>query len=288
MTTVFGPEIIARSMSLATTGAGSKPFRFGRHWQYHPRSDRHSKIASWALMFDLMLASPLLCSHVADGKVAIGINHEMRDFAQNRAKNLDLVVCRSSSEVANGTFAELTERYQIVLSAAERQMLDGLPASPLAIPDTILLAVEAKACMTEYGKARPRLYDELNSSHLTIHGDTTSAIAAGFVLLNSSPTFVSPLRNPWNLGALPDVVSQHRQPDDMRSVAAKVAELPRRSQSGQDGFDALAIMVIECANDGSPVAAVPGAAGRDFPAIFDYGQTVGRIAHIYATRFSAL
>lgn len=288
MTRPFGLEIIARSMSLATTGAGSKPFKFGRHWQYHPRSDRHSKIASWALMFDIMLASPLLRSHVAGGKVAIGINHEMRDFAQNRAKNLDLVVCRASEESAVGTFAELTERYQIVLSPAERHELDALPAAPLAIPQTVILAVEAKACMTEYGKARPRLYDELNSSHLTIHGDTNSAIAAGFVLLNASSTFVSPLRNLWALGALPEVVSLHRQPENMRSVAAKVAELPRRSQQGQDGFDALAIAVIECSNDGTPVSAVPSAAGRDFPSIFDYGQAVGRIAHIYATRFSAL
>jgi hypothetical protein len=284
----FGLGIIARSMSVATTGTGSKPFMFGRQWQYHPRSDRHSKIASWALMFDLMLASPLLRSHVASGKVAVGINHEMRDFAQNRAKNLDLVVCRAGGAGAGGTFAELVDRYRIVLDPVEKRALDALPTAPLAIPQTVLLAVEAKACMTEYGKARPRLYDELNSSHLTIHGDTNSAIAAGFVLLNAASTFVSPLRNGWPPGALPDVVSQHRQPEEMRSVAAKVAELPRRSQPGQDGFDALAIAVIECANDGSPVVAVPHSAGRDFPAIFDYSQTVGRIAHIYATRFSAL
>ena len=283
-----GLEIIARSISVATTGAGAKPFKFGRRWQYHPRSDRHSKIASWALMFDLMMASPLLRRHIAEGKVAVGINHEMRDFAQNRAKNLDLVVCRGGEARAGDNFVELIERYEIVLLPSERRALHGLPVAPLAIPQTVLLAVEAKACMTEYGKARPRLYDELNSSHLTIHGDTNSAIAAGFVLLNLSPTFVSPLRNPWPLGTLPEEVSQHRQPQSLRSVAAKVAELPRRSQAGQEGFDALAIAVIDCANDGSPVSAIPEAAGRDFPAIFEYEQTVGRIAHLYATRFSAL
>ncbi|ESW95648.1 hypothetical protein X769_28260 [Mesorhizobium sp. LSJC268A00] len=32
-------------------------------------------------MYDLLLESELLRHHVATGKVAIGINHEMRDFA---------------------------------------------------------------------------------------------------------------------------------------------------------------------------------------------------------------
>lgn len=283
-----GLDIIARSMSVATVGGGSRPYQHGRAWQYHPRSDRHSKIASWALMFDLMRISPLLRKHMDHGKIAVGINHSMRDFARNRSKNLDLVICRSGNVDGRGTFADLADRYGIVLSSAEQAELRALPVAPLAAPNTVLLAVEAKACMTEFGKARPRLYDELNSSHLTIHGDTNSAIAAGFVLINASERFVSPLRNPWVSGALPDIVSTHRQPDDLRSVAAKVAELPRRSQPGHEGFDALAIAVVECVNDGTPVVAVPDAAGRDFPAIFDYAQTVDRIAHIYATRFSGL
>jgi hypothetical protein len=69
-------------------------FQFGDAWQYHPRSDRHSKVACWALMFDLIEACSLLRSHLEAGKVAIGINHTMRDFARDREKNLDLVVCR--------------------------------------------------------------------------------------------------------------------------------------------------------------------------------------------------
>ncbi|MES0160396.1 MULTISPECIES: hypothetical protein [unclassified Mesorhizobium] len=77
-----GLDIVARSMSVATSGSpGRKPFQNGNTWQYHPRSDRHSKIACWALMYDLLLESELLRHHVATGKVAIGINHEMRDFA---------------------------------------------------------------------------------------------------------------------------------------------------------------------------------------------------------------
>jgi hypothetical protein len=130
----------------------------------------------------------------------------------------------------------------------------------LANPSTVLMAMEAKACMTEFNKARPRLYDELNSSHLTIHGDTNSAIAAGFALINSAETFVSPIRNPWPMNSHPAVVSRHRQPEAHKSVAAKLAESPRRSQAGDEGFDALAIGVINCANDGSPVTVSRGQA----------------------------
>jgi hypothetical protein len=95
---MYGPDIFVRSNSVPTTGGPSgKPFKYGNAWQYHPRSDRHSKIARWAVMFDLLRECPLLRKHVADGKVAFGINHPMRDFAQNREKNLDFVILASQN-----------------------------------------------------------------------------------------------------------------------------------------------------------------------------------------------
>lgn len=244
-------------------------------------------------MFDLLGECELLRAHIGAGKVAIGINHTMRDFARNRAKNLDLVVCRASgadtaTKAPTRTFASLVQPYTIVLDAAEEQRLAQLPSATLAKPSTVLMALEAKACMTEFGKARPRLYDELNSSHLTIHGDTNGAIAAGFALVNAAETFISPIRNPWPIGSRATVVSGHNQPKDLRSVAAKLTELPRRSRPGEEGFDALAIGVINCSNDGAPVSVRNSASGSDYPEIYDYAQTVGRLAHIYATRFSSI
>lgn len=285
-----GPGIIARSMSVATTGgAKGKRFQHGNAWQYHPRSDRHSKIACWALMLDLLEACALLRSHITSGKVAVGINHGMRDFARNRAKNLDLVICTTAgTEKHRGTFAGLVAPYTIVLSDSDRKALDALPPIPLANPATVLMALEAKACMTEFGKARPRLYDELNSSHLTIHGDTDSAIAAGFALVNAAQTFVSPIRNPWSLLDHEPVVSSHNQPKNLCSVAAKLTELPRRSRPGEEGFDAFAITVIDCPNDGRAVQVKRGAPGEYYPEIYDYSQTIGRLAQLYATRFSSI
>jgi hypothetical protein len=243
-------------------------------------------------MFDLIGECGLLRAHLAAGKVAIGINHTMRDFARDREKNLDLVVCRAGTaerpklKGRPQTFAELVVPYTIELVDAERAKLAAMPAAPLAEPATVLMALEAKACMTEFGKARPRLYDELNSSHLTIHGDTNSAIAAGFALVNAAESFVSPLRNPWPLGSQPTIVNRHNQPRDLRSVAAKLAQLRRRSRPDGEGFDALAIGVVACANDGSPVTLRSNAGGRDYSESYDYEATIGRLAHIYATRFS--
>ena len=164
-------------------------------WQYHSRSDRHSKVACWGILFDLLQACPLLAQHVREKKIVFGINHEMRDFKLNRRKNLDLVLCSPASESkAALSFDELVDRYGIVLTEEELAALNGLPPLECAPVGTVYCALEAKACMTEHMKARPRLYDELNSSHQTIHGASDMVIAVGFVMVNFATEFVSPGR----------------------------------------------------------------------------------------------
>jgi hypothetical protein len=178
--------------------------------------------------------------------------------------------------------------YTIKLTAQEQAELADLPEVRLAKPATVLVAIEAKACMTEFGKARPRLYDELNSSHLTIHGDTNDAIAAGFVIVNISERFISPTRNHWKIGTQPTVINNHRQPSDAASVIEKIHQLMRRSKPGGEGFDAMGTVVIDCANDGTPITLFPGAPAPKSGDFDHYEQFIGRLAHLYATRFSAL
>jgi hypothetical protein len=83
---VHGPELLVESLS--QPGVTD---RYGNRWQYHPRSDRHSKLACWGIAFDLLSTSALLRRHVAEGRVTLGLNHRMVDFGTGRAKNLDLV-----------------------------------------------------------------------------------------------------------------------------------------------------------------------------------------------------
>jgi len=87
---------------------------------------------------------------------------------------------------------------------------------------------------------------------------------------------------------LPTIVSRHNQPKDLQSVAAKLMELPRRARPGEEGFDAFAIAVVDCANDGRPVTASSFAGAASMPGIYDYAQTIGRLGHLYATRFGSI
>jgi hypothetical protein len=252
----------------------------GGLWQYHSRSDRHSKVACWGILFDLLQSCPLLAEHVREGKIVFGINHEMRDFKLNRRKNLDLVLCSPASPPKEGMeFDELIDRYGIVLTEVERSTLKRLPSLQSAAVGTVYCALEAKACMTEHMKARPRLYDELNSSHQTIHGSSDMVIAVGFVMVNLAAEFISPGRG----GTTATV---HRQPDVTAKVIAKVEELPRRAALGQEGFDAMSISVVDCRNDGtSPVSLVTTPPAPGAGEIFHYDSMIRRVAHVYESRF---
>lgn len=296
---VHGPEILCRTLSTPTSGAGGKPFQYGNAWQYHSRSDRHSKVACWGLTLDLLLACPLLRKHIADGKVGLGINHELRDYRNNKKKNLDMVLCMSAgTSNAGGSkggargatdFAGLVRAYGIDLSPRQRTALDSLPALPIAGVSNVLVATEAKAAMTAFLKARPRLKDELTSSHQTIHGDTQHAIAAGLVLVNAAPSFISTDLNKFDLKKHPPIVTQHKQPRDAEKVIEGLRDLQRRATVADSGFDAIGVLVVECLNDGSPVLHVtqhpPAPSTQDD---FDYRRFVNRIAQLYATRFSAI
>jgi hypothetical protein len=275
---------------MSDSNSGASGYAHGNRWQYHPRSDRHSKVACWAVLFDLARAHGLLAAHVRDGKVAFGINHTMRDYRLDRAKDLDLVVCRRAALASGGvtSFAQMVPAYGIVLDEAQAKELAALPEIPITGVQTTLVALEAKAAFTEFGKARPRLYDELNSSHLTIHGDTDSAIAAGLALVNAAPSFVSPLRNPWALGSMPTKVTTHRQPRDVEVTLAKLHQLPRRSAIGQPGFDALGVVVVECRNDGSAVTSISGPPAPEPGDALHYDTFIERLTTIYSTRYGSL
>jgi len=140
--------------------------------------------------------------------------------------------------------------------------------------------------MTEHGKALPRLYDELNSSHLVIHGAADFAIAAGLAVVNVSETFLSPGRNKADLGANPPVITAHNQPAAAIRVIEKLLEIPRRTQQGAEGFDALGIIVIKLANDKSKVEIVHDHPARPSNDPFSYGQMIHRIASLYSIKFA--
>jgi hypothetical protein len=277
-----GPDILARSMSVPQITD-----KFGNQWQYHSRSDQHSKVACWALLFDLLNNCPLLKQHIADKKVGFGINHEMRDFKNNRSKYLDLVICTPGTPTgaSDSTFESLAGQYHIDLTPSQKSQLSSYPALTRVPVGSVHLALEAKAAMTEHVKALPRLFDELNSSHLAIHGSADFAIAAGFAIVNFANSFVSSDRNKFPLTGTSPVVTKHSQPKATERTIRKLEEIPRRTHGGAEGFDALGIVVLELKNDGSSASILrhtPAPAPAD---VWHYDQMIRRIASLYANKF---
>lgn len=282
---MYGPRILARTLSLHT-----REDRYGNRWQYHSRSDHHSKVACWGIVFDLLVNSPLLQRHVSEGRVFFGINHEMRDFVHDRKKNLDLVLCTLSggtNEPDSVSLELMAGQYGIVLTEEEQGKLATLPVLRRAAVGSVLMALEAKACMTAHQRALPRLYDELNSSHLTVHGSSDQAIAAGFAMVNMAEKYLSPDLNKKNRVTDPEW-STHKQPRDATLAVDKIRQLPKRAKTGDTGYDALAIVVIDCQNDGSAVSLVENAPAPKPGEIYHYDSMIDRLAHIYATRFRDL
>lgn len=240
-------------------------------------------------MFDLVQRCPLLRRHIDGGKVVFGINHEMRDFQHDRKKNLDLVLCTPTDRRGreSRTFGSMAEAYKIALVPEEEAVLAAFPELRTAPVGSVLMALEAKACMTAHQRALPRLYDELNSSHLTVHGATDQAIAAGFVMVNVGRRYISPDLNKANRELAP-VWSSHNQPRDASLAIDKVRQIPRRSRLGDVGYDALAIIVIDCANDGSEVAIIDGPPAPREGDIHNYTSFIHRLSGDYSTRFREL
>lgn len=283
-----GPAIVARSLSIP--GVDDK---FGNRWQYHSRSDRHSKIACWAVFFDLIHTSALLRRHVREHRVIFGVNHTMVDFKNQREKNLDLVIARpGSAEVTpltkGKTLTSLADYYGVVLSPEERQRLQQLPEAEGGSVGSVLVALEAKAAMTALQRAQPRLYDELNSSHLTVHGSSDHAAAAAFVMINIASEFLSTDSNKFSLATHEPVVNVEKQPQAAQGVMRKVGEIPRRTKPGQEGFDAIGIVLVECRNDGSLIVVRTSPPAPKPTDDFHYDQMIRRLAHIYDSRFSAV
>lgn len=283
-----GPGILVATMSVPRA-FGKFTANSGMRLNYHPRSDHHSKVACWGIAFDLMLSCPLLREHVAADKVRFGINHEIRDYANNRKKDLDLVLCTPSSTDPDLTLTDLAAKYDVVLTDAQRSQLGHLPVMMRGPVGSVLVTLEAKACMTEFGKAGPRLYDELNSSQQIVHGSSNHTLAAGLALVNVSPEFFSPLRNKHlEYGGTVPEISHHQQPQDARRAISKVETLPRKSGTTPNGYDALGVVVIDCPNDGTEVRLVSDAPAPSEHSIFNYSQMIHRIAGEYATHFSSL
>ena len=282
---MHGPQILAQFLAVP-----NDPDNFGNVWQYNSRSDKHSQVGCWGVAFDLLATSALLRRHAEQGKVVLGVNHSMQDWTTQRQKKLDLVVARPAGSVARPrqTFKGLAVKNRIVLDELQTALLDSLPDIPVAPVAAVLMALEAKAAMTAHIKARPRIYDELNSSHLCVHGASDQALAIGYVQINLADRFASSVTNNRPLNGQPPQITQHHQPRDTERLLEKIAELPRRHSTTGVGFDGIGVTVIDFDNLGHGVSLVTTPPAPQPGDAFHYDTMIVRMANEYDSRFHAI
>lgn len=244
---MLGPTILARAMSVAT-----KRGKDAKAWQYHSRSDGHSKVACWTVLFDLLCECDVLRKHAELGLIGFGINHVMVGPIN---KTLDLVVTivpPNRKKARRPSLSQLAVKYGIPLTAQEQGILDALPVvenDAKTDVSEVAIALEAKACMTEHLKSMPRLHAEILATGYLARQAAPRCITVSYSMVNAAESFVSP----GGKGS----TNRHDQPQDARRVVAMLGTaLPLAKNMKDLGFDAIGTTVVKCSNDGSPVTIV--------------------------------
>ena len=234
--------------------------RYGYVYRYHSRSDAHSVKLCELMLNDLLDACPKLRDHAARRVVVYGINVTYVSPVTGKSKAFDLAIGPPASPVPDPSSIECILKGQLA---------------------DVYFSCEAKTVMTEHSKSKPRVYDELSSSHEIVHQGKQEAIATGITVVNIADTFVSPLRQ-TGVGSL--VVSTHKQPAAAAGMIQHLRGLPIRDNVGQVGFDAYTTFVLDNDNQGpvslhtAPPAPQPG--DRD-----EYNTFIKRVCRFYDERF---
>lgn len=285
---MLGPEVIAATLSVAVPDK-----KYGNRWQYHPRSDRHSKVCCWAILLDLLNECSGLRRQARAGKVCFGINHELTAYKTQKTKSLDFVICVPGTRTrpSRYSFKGLASSYSLKLTQTAEEALDKLPTLQEAPTGQVLLTLEAKACMTSHVKAIPRLHSELNDSHQIVHDSAPNAIAGGFVLVNAANRFASPtqhanMRKILGPGDLDYTI--HPQPRVTAKVIEKLQQLPRRNGPIEGGFDSIGIMTVKCENNDKPISVETGPPALRPDHSFHYDQMIRRLCQRYSQEFGNL
>lgn len=247
------------------------PEAFVRHLaenNYHPRSDAHSNAVCVAILEDLIEHCPAFAERARAGEIVAKLNHTVRVNYQDW--NIDLAVGPPP----------------------------GSPAPPSSgsigfeTPATVEMALEAKAIMTEHGKARRNRLRDLQAFHGYAHSYNEKTIAVGTVAVNVSRVFWSPTRST-------DDITEHHNIETLGKTTIELFRgLPLRHTPAEGpGFEAVSLLVVDFDNlrknpdlpYGSPRAEDPKlVTGTPAPRTGDpmhYATMIRRICTAYEDRW---
>ena len=197
-------------------------------WAYHPQSNSLGKTVSELVLSRILAAEPGLQRLGKSHDLVARFDHKVR--AGRRERKIDLC-------------------------------LELLGTEPTTTPGLVL---EVKACMTEHGKARPRLKSELLQTLDVGRALEPPALVVGVLVFNLAERFLSPLNLP-----------RHNKHDRAKCVEVLGRLLEELGTGEEDGYDELLVVPIDFDND---VHARP-LLGSDRPAILPpSGRPLDRIA----------
>lgn len=234
--------------------------KYSLSYLYHSRSDKHSVELCRLVVADLVEACKPLRQKAKMAEVAYGLNIPY-EAPSGKVKNLDFAIgvpvegAHTLFE-RGGTIGRVTELAELQVSC------------------------EAKSTMTEHSKSKPRMYDELSSSHEIVHQGRGEAIATGIAVVNIAPTFVSPLRQTSHI----PTITKHKQPAAAAGMISHLRGLKIRDSTSGVGFEAFCTIVLDCDNVScarlwtEPPAPQPGDVDH-------YATYIDRVARFYRERF---
>lgn len=271
---MLGTGILVRTLSVPTQRGRSR-----RAWQYHPRSDVHSKIACWTLLLDCLLGCDALYDDACAGRIGFAINYQMVGPIN---KTLDVVLLRVPRNRKPGTtrrtFLEVGLHYGIVLTPEELMQLTELGS---VFEDShedvseVAVAVEAKACMTKHVGALPRLHAEILATGYLAKRAAPQCTVVSYTLVNAASTFLSESKT-----------EKMRQPESAAAVLQMLdTAVPLcRDHQGLLGYDAVGALSIVCRNDDSPVVLATGAGAPSTTSQIHYERMLRQICAAYRSR----
>ena len=255
-----------------------KADKYGNIYNYHSRSDAHSIALCKMVMEDVLEHCATMREQAAERKIVYGINYPYT-WPSGKAKTLDLAVGLATP---NGNEGGITlDQEEPVLPDLQFPLLSKIQRGEIV---ELFFSCEAKAVMTEHGKSKPRLYDELSSSHEIVHQGSPSAIAAGITTVNIATSFVSPLRNKQE-GV--HEITKHNQPKVAADMVRHLGRLPIRDKTGTVGFDAYCTFLVNLDNQTTPTSWT----SQPAPQLGDadhYETFLNRIVTLYTRRFTAI
>jgi hypothetical protein len=160
---------------------------------------------------------------------------------------------------------------------ASTRTLPGI-AIAKANPSEVWLAIDAKAIMTEHGKARRNRQRDLNSMAEILHRLNPLPIAGAHVTINMSSQFRSPLR---------EEVTHHRNIERIVSETVTLLnEILMDEEKKRPGLDAMGISVIDYSNlAGSPCRVIEAPPAPEATSPISYENFLAKICREFGRRF---